>query len=707
MSQAVATTAPSRRVSLPGLARAAVAALIGLAAACFSCAVMVPAGEAVVITSFGAPVRVLTSPGLAWKWPAPIEASIPVDLRLHTSSGGLADVGTREGLRILVQAYVVWNLPDEPGRIEQYLRAGGNDPDEVARQLRSLLGSALQVTASEFALSDLVNTDPARVRLAAFEQALAATVAHQAMDMYGVQVSQVGVERLSLPAETLAATVARMRAERETVAAERNAEGLRQAAAIRSDATRDARMLAARTHAEAAAIEADAQRKAASLYGASYARDPQLYATLRSLDTIASIVGPHTRLVLRTDSAPFSGPAQADRTLTGMHIASHPPAPDGPSPGREGPPRPPTPADGGALAQSVALTFRVLGLVTALMALVWACSNIRQVASDRTAVVERFGRVSHVQRSGLLLAWPAPFEQVRMLPAPSRQIPLAVAAEATAGYVTDETDLELEPSDDVIHMESDRDAANASYLLTGEGNVVRLEATLFYRITDPSAYILSESHLVSALRRLFLASAVTLAASHRLDDFLVAEPAAPGPAGSGDPLLVARREALRGDLVRAVNRRVQAIARTSGDLGIEVMRTDLVALLPPRAKAAFDEVLTASQISEQNIAAARTDAAHVSQEADRDHDRLLDEAEAAADERIRNAASEVAPVAALQSSLAADHAGPEMRATLLLRAWRDGVATILRRAGNVTVVDARSAGQAILPAPDEPQGATR
>ncbi len=402
-----------------------------------------------------------------------------------------------------------------------------------------------------------------------------------------------------------------------------------------------------------------------------------------------------------------------------MHVASSPPA-GAPAPGSPasrspvsrslGPPGPLEPADQGAIAQSVALTFRILGTVTALMALIWTCSNIRQVASDRTAVVERFGRVSHVQHSGgLLLAWPAPFEQVRMLPAPSRQIPLAVAAEATAGYVTDETDLELEPTDDVIHMESDRDAANASYLLTGDGNVVRLEATLFYRITDPSAYVLSESHVVPALRRLFLASSVTLAASHRLDDFLVAEPAATGQAGSGlgDPMLVARREALRGDLVKSINRRLQEIGCTSGDLGIEVMRTDLVALLPPRAKAAFDEVLTASQIAEQNIAAARTDAAHIAQEADRDHDRVLDDASAAADERIRTAAADVAPVTALQTSLAADHAGPDARSTLLLRAWRDRVAAILDRAGSVTVVDAHSATQAILPGPDAAQEAPR
>ncbi len=56
-----------------------------------------------VITRFGNPVRVVTQPGLAWKLPAPIESVIPIDLRLRTSSTGLQDVGTRDGLRVLVQ----------------------------------------------------------------------------------------------------------------------------------------------------------------------------------------------------------------------------------------------------------------------------------------------------------------------------------------------------------------------------------------------------------------------------------------------------------------------------------------------------------------------------------------------------------------------------------------------------------------------------
>ena len=42
------------------------------------------------------------------------ESTIPIDLRLRTTSTGLQDVGTRDGLRVLVQAYVAWQVPGDP-----------------------------------------------------------------------------------------------------------------------------------------------------------------------------------------------------------------------------------------------------------------------------------------------------------------------------------------------------------------------------------------------------------------------------------------------------------------------------------------------------------------------------------------------------------------------------------------------------------------
>jgi membrane protease subunit HflC len=285
--------------------RFVVAGLILAGAVLAACAVVVGAGQAMVITRFGDPVRVLRKPGLAWKMPTPIDAAIPVDLRLRTTSTGMQDVGTRDGLRVLVQAYVAWQVADDPAAVRQFLRAARNDPDEAARQLRSLEGAALQITASSFSFAELVNTDPAKLRLDDFEARLAAQLARQTLPIYGIAVRQVGIERLSLPAETLAATVERMRAERETVAAQRTAAGLRAASEIRSDAQRDSRITVAQAQEAAAQIEAQSRAQAAAIFGQAYARDPQLYTLLRSLDTIGGVVGANTRIILRTDAAPF------------------------------------------------------------------------------------------------------------------------------------------------------------------------------------------------------------------------------------------------------------------------------------------------------------------------------------------------------------------------------------------------------------------
>ena len=285
--------------------RYVVAAAVVAAAVLSACLVLVGPGQAVVLTRFGDPIRVLTHPGLAWKVPAPVENKIDVDLRLRTTSSGLQDVGTKDGLRILVQAYVAWQVPDNADDIRQFLRAVRNQPDIAAGQLRSYIGSALEITASSFDLASLVNTDAQKIQIDQFEQRLRERLDQQALKVYGVTIRQVGIERLTLPTETLNATVERMKAERATVAAERSAEGQRAAAEITSNADRDARVLLAKSKAEASEIDAKSRVEAADIYGKAYSGDPELYTLLRSLDTLDQVIGSNTRLILRTDAAPF------------------------------------------------------------------------------------------------------------------------------------------------------------------------------------------------------------------------------------------------------------------------------------------------------------------------------------------------------------------------------------------------------------------
>jgi len=267
--------------------------------------VQVRSGTASVVTRFGNPARVLLSPGLAWRWPAPFETIVPVDLRLRTTSSGLQDAGTRDGLRIIVQAYVAWQVQPDADNVQRFMRAVQNQPDEAARQIRTFVGSALETTAAAYDLANLVNTDATQVKIADFETRLRNQIEAQLLATYGVRVMQVGIERLTLPSVTLSATVDRMRAERETIATERTAVGKRQAAEIRATAERDARIIQADALAKAATIEAQSRVQAAALYGKAYNGSPQLYNTLRSLDTLSGIINPQTKLILRTDAAPF------------------------------------------------------------------------------------------------------------------------------------------------------------------------------------------------------------------------------------------------------------------------------------------------------------------------------------------------------------------------------------------------------------------
>jgi modulator of FtsH protease HflC len=288
-----------------GWRRAGIAVLVLAFAAATASLVQVRAGEGTVLTRFGNPVRVLLEPGLAWRLPAPFESTIPVDLRLRTTSSGLQDVGTRDGLRIIVEAYVAWQVPADTAHVQRFVRAVQNQPDEAARQIRTFVGSGLEITASGYDLAMLVNTVPEQVRIADFEARLRSQIEPQLLATYGVRVVQVGLERLTLPAVTLAATVDRMRAERETIATERIAAGKREAAEIRSAAERDARILQADATVQAAEIEAQSRVQASESYGRAYASAPQLYSLLRSLDTLDTMVHAGIRLILRTDAAPF------------------------------------------------------------------------------------------------------------------------------------------------------------------------------------------------------------------------------------------------------------------------------------------------------------------------------------------------------------------------------------------------------------------
>ena len=195
---------------------------------------------------------------------------------------------------------------------------------------------------------------------------------------------------------------------------------------------------------------------------------------------------------------------------------------------------------GFGMAESVGLGFRIGFVAMLLLTLGWAVSNLRQVPADSRAVVQRFGQIVRVQNTRLMLAWPSPIEQITLVPAWDRQIALKMVVPVNSGPSA-ETDFQIRQPDDVVSLRRQKDAWNGEYFLTGDGSVVQFEATLYYRITDPAAFVLAHDHVEPALQRLYRASAVALAAGHDLDDFLVARPRRPTCRPAPMPPAAARR----------------------------------------------------------------------------------------------------------------------------------------------------------------------
>jgi len=341
-------------------------------------------------------------------------------------------------------------------------------------------------------------------------------------------------------------------------------------------------------------------------------------------------------------------------------------------PEAEGPPPAPPP---GPIVQSAAIGFRIIFFATLLLGAFWFASNCRVINPENQAVVLRFGQVVKTQPSGLLLAWPRPIDRVEMLPGPERRLTRPVGPLLkVAGLNEASNDPGAKPLPDT-----------AAPYLTGDNNVVLLDATLNYRISDPVAYVLRKDHLLPALDRIFRATAVRVAAGQSLNDFLVAQGAS-GGRGLGINTV---REAVRQRLSDEMNARLKALDTGKVGFGVEIVRIDLEPQLPPVAKLAYDQVLTATQKAEQNRATAQIDAENLRQGADQQAVQIKGDARRTATDRTTLATTDTTSI------LAYERAAGSARSGLEQQYFRDNIGTVLGKAGSVLVVDPQS-GQRIV-----------
>jgi membrane protease subunit HflC len=122
----------------------------------------------------------------------------------------------------------------------------------------------------------------------------------------GVDVIDVRLTRTDLPEQNLAATYARMRAEREREAADEIARGGEAAQRVRASADRTVVELVSQARKEAEVVRGEADARRNAIYADAFGRDPEFFAFTRSLTSYErALKGGNSSIVMQPDSQFF------------------------------------------------------------------------------------------------------------------------------------------------------------------------------------------------------------------------------------------------------------------------------------------------------------------------------------------------------------------------------------------------------------------
>jgi membrane protease subunit HflC len=264
--------------------------------------------ERVLVLQFGQVKQVKETPGLGFKIPL-IQEVVRYDDRILGLQAQPLEVTPLDDRRLVVDAFARWRIVD----LVDFREAVGAGGVEAAQaRLDRILNAAIREVLGSVPSNRVLSEDRTALMNQIRDRARSETGA------LGIEVIDVRLTRTDLPEQNLAATFARMRAEREREAADEIARGGEAAQRVRAAADRTVVELTsdARRQAEVTRGEADAERNA--IYAEAFGRDPEFFAFTRSLTSYErSLQSGNSSIVMQPDSAFFdylrSSDAPADR----------------------------------------------------------------------------------------------------------------------------------------------------------------------------------------------------------------------------------------------------------------------------------------------------------------------------------------------------------------------------------------------------------
>ena len=248
----------------------------------------------VVILQFGEPVRIIKTPGLHFKLPAPLQVAQHFDDRLLEYDVAPEEILSKDKKSLIVDNYVRWRIIDPL----LFLQTVQTEPIAKTR-IDDIVYSELRRELGTHNMSEIITENREIIMEKVTRESAAAT------KPYGIEVVDVRLKRVDLPQNNEQSIYRRMQAERIRQANKFRSEGEEESQKIKASTDKDKTIILANAYKEAEEVKGEGEAKAVDIYARAFSKDPDFYEFYRTLETYKIILDKKTTLVLPTNSKLF------------------------------------------------------------------------------------------------------------------------------------------------------------------------------------------------------------------------------------------------------------------------------------------------------------------------------------------------------------------------------------------------------------------
>ena len=248
----------------------------------------------VVILQFGEPVRIIKTPGLYFKLPAPLQVAQHFDDRLLEYDVPPEEILSKDKKSLIVDNYVRWRIIDPL----LFLQTVQTEPIAKTR-IDDIVYSELRRELGTHNMSEIITESREIIMEKVTRESATAT------KPYGIEVVDVRLKRVDLPQNNEQSIYRRMQAERIRQANKFRSEGEEESQKIKASTDKDKTIILANAYKEAEEVKGEGEAKAVDIYARAFSKDPDFYEFYRTLETYKIILDKKTTLVLPTNSKLF------------------------------------------------------------------------------------------------------------------------------------------------------------------------------------------------------------------------------------------------------------------------------------------------------------------------------------------------------------------------------------------------------------------